>query len=526
MERTKYRYCCILMAASGLLCCLPYNLSGLWVLGWVGLAPALGLLFRLCPAPRIALQLGLWFSVPFYLGVYYWLLFLYPLDWLGFSRWLSAAAILSAWLGLAGLQGAVLALAFWLHARLRGEKSAPGLLACLWVLAEFTHGLGPLGVAWGRLALTQQSSLPTLQSLSLFGTLGLAFLMVLVNGLLAQAAVRFRRGEQRPAVAAAGLAAVVFLLNLGYGRMRLATWPALQENVRVAIVQGNVASGEKWQENSAIDALALYESLTLQAVTQGADLVLWPETAVPVAPRIEAAYDQHYRNLAAQNALVLATGGFDHDAAGNSFNGIFTYLADGSSPPPSYKRRLVPFGEFLPYRSLLASLLPFTKQFNLTGSDLSPGSAPALAQTPYGQVGYLICFDSIWPALTREAVSQGANILLLATNDSWYKNSPALRQHQTHALLRAVESGRYVVRGANTGISCIISPVGRITASLPPQTAGVLTGKVAFLQQQTLYTRLGDVILLLCCGYISLVVFYGKGPQPRPEEAVLERIQE
>ena len=119
-----------------------------------------------------------------------------------------------------------------------------------------------------------------------------------------------------------------------------------------------------------------------------------------------------------------------------------------------------------------------------------------------GKIGGLICFDSIYETLTLDSVREGAQLLALATNDSWYQDSAAVYQHNRHAVLRAVESGRYIVRAANTGISSIIRPTGEITASLAPLKAGVVTGDVYFRSDRTVYSIVGNVIVLFCGAWL------------------------
>ena len=131
------------------------------------------------------------------------------------------------------------------------------------------------------------------------------------------------------------------------------------------------------------------------------------------------------------------------------------------------------------------------------GSTVVPGDSPALFDTEHGRIGGLICFDSIYESLARKSVAAGAELLVLGTNDSWFLDSAAGYQHNGQAVLRAIENGRAVVRAANTGISSIITEKGEIIDYLAPLVDGQLTAEVSLSSQQTLYTTIGDVFVLL-----------------------------
>jgi apolipoprotein N-acyltransferase len=182
----------------------------------------------------------------------------------------------------------------------------------------------------------------------------------------------------------------------------------------------------------------------------------------------------------------------------NLYNAIVTFYPDGSiGEAPYYKRHLVPFGEYLPMADLIKTVLPVLAEMNVFSDDLTPGTNSALIETGFGKIGGLVCFDSIYETLALSSVRDGAQLIGLITNDSWYRDSAAVYQHNKHAQLRAVENGRYVARAANTGISSIIKPTGEIVSSLAPLKGGYVTGEVYFYNNLTLYTVIGDIIVLI-----------------------------
>jgi apolipoprotein N-acyltransferase len=151
--------------------------------------------------------------------------------------------------------------------------------------------------------------------------------------------------------------------------------------------------------------------------------------------------------------------------------------------------------------------MPFLAEMNLFDGTLEAGEDPAILETEFGSFGRLICYDSIYESLSRDSVANGAEILLLSTNDSWYKDSPAVYMHNAHSKLRAVENGRYVLRAANTGVSSIINPLGETEEELGPLLTGYVTGKVHFSSERTLYSYIGDSFIFVCFGVILVESF-------------------
>ncbi len=496
---------------SGILTALPLIFpTGLRFPAWVSMTPLFcfaamtangrtgsgdmrkaGLLFRL----------GLSFSAGYYGSLYHWFLCLYPLDFTGLSGPESAAVIALAWIGLTLLQGLPTALLPWILSLVR-RRWMPLAGACFWVLCEWSQTLTWAGVPWCRLALSQTASPAVLQNASLLGSLFVGFCIVLVNGLLALAASALLSRDRRQMAGRIALpcaAALVILGGMhGYGLYRLYTYAETGEPVRAALIQGNIGTRDKWGHNALELSLDTYAALTREACEAcDPDLILWPETVIPTYLRYDLAMLE-IRSIARQYGVTILASGYDHPSDNDrsvTYNALFLIRPDGKTADAAYhKQRPVPFGEYLPWEKLLSGIMPFL-DLNRYEREISPDRTASLLETEYGTVGGLICFDSIYEGLTLDAVRRGASLLAVATNDSWYRDWSAVEQHQRHAVLRAVESGRWVIRAANTGISSLISPVGEVTASLGPLTDGVVCGEVYFRDEITPYTRCGDVIV-------------------------------
>ena len=169
------------------------------------------------------------------------------------------------------------------------------------------------------------------------------------------------------------------------------------------------------------------------------------------------------------------------------------------------KRRLVPFGEFVPMRDFICAVFPFLDEIAMLESDITAGNDSALFETEYGKVGSLICFDSIYEELARDSVRDGAQLLCISTNDSWFGDSAALYQHNAQAILRSIETGRYTVRAANTGVSSIITNKGEIVDMMPPLTRGYALGTVEFIRKNTLYTNVGNILVYISIAFTAAI---------------------
>ncbi len=490
----------------GLLTALPLIFDVLAFLPWVSLIP----LFLIAERKKSAYRHGLVFSLGYYGMIYHWFTYLYPLDFAGFSNAASVLLIIVAWLGLSLLQGAGTAFVPFLYRKLSLSDRrylAPFTAAALWCVMEWFQTQFWFGVPWARLAVTQYRLLPIIQSASLLGSLFLSFLIVLVNGLLLAALRHFRQTKKLSLPAYA--AALLVILNAAYGFIRLSVGSKDSDRtITAACIQGNIASGDKWADDSLNTSLGIYTELTGKAVSEtGASLVVWPETVITVSLNQAPSVSDRISSLARQQGIYLAVGAFYTDPGSQStYNAIYLYHPDGSVNESVYcKRHLVPFGEYLPMPGLIKTILPFLADMNMFDDDLQPGTGPALFETEEGRIGGLVCFDSIYETLTTDSVREGAELMLLSTNDSWYLDSAAVYQHNGHAVLRAVESGRCFVRAANTGISSLISETGQIRAYLEPLVSGYTAAEVSFRSEPTLYSRVGNLIVWLSFAYLAVL---------------------
>lgn len=253
----------------------------------------------------------------------------------------------------------------------------------------------------------------------------------------------------------------------------------------VAAVQGNVPQNLKWDPAQLRAQLALYRNLTLQG--EHADLVVWPETAVPVLLEHADAYlDEIAQQLRAQDsALVTGVPVRQPNVRGESryYNGV---IANGNGSGLYLKQKLVPFGEYVPLQDALRGLIAF---FDLPMSDFARGPAgqPLLQARGYRIAPY-ICYEVVYPEFAA-SLAADSQILLTISNDAWFGRSIGPLQHLQMAQMRALESGRWMIRATNNGVTALIDPHGQVQGILPQFEQGVLRGEIVPMQGQTPYLR-------------------------------------
>ena len=477
------------------------------ILQWIVLVPAAICLFKLTEKSvkyKEVYLYGLGFFWVYYVTIFHWFAYMYPLDFLGMERITSLAVVCIAWFGLSLLQAlfSALALPLFLFVAKRVKETQKFLLpivaASIWVIVEFSLTITWAGVPWSRLALGQIDISFAVQSVSLFGSYFITFLIVLINFLVAYALV-----YKRKMALSAGLC--VLALNFVFGAVAQITYRE-GEKVTVAATQGNISSIEKWDKNSRRKTLDSYKSFTVKAAEQGAKIVLTPESVLPYKLSKTGSISKELAETAYINDVYLLIGAFSTDSDDNLYNSVFSFEPDGEVNENVYsKRRLVPFGEFLPLESIIKTLLAPLAEVNAVSSDFTPGDGSNIIETEYAKIGCLICFDSIYENLTLESVRDGAEIIMISTNDSWFSDSAALKMHNNQARLRAVEIGRSVVRSANTGISSIITPTGQIVKSIGALQKGVIVADVEIRNDRTLYSYIGNLFVYMCYAFVAIV---------------------
>ena len=500
----------IATAISAVLAALCVMFTELALLQWLALIPAAICLFWAIDegiSCRRAYFCGLGFFGSYYLILFHWFIYMYPLEFLGLSGFESAVVVGAAWGGVSFLQAAFSALALPLlvlvakrDAVRRNRWLAVPLAAALWVLVEWGLTLSWAGVPWSRLALGQTNMLAVVQGASLFGSYFITFIIVFVNFSLAYALLYKRRLALSAAMCA-------FALNLALGSVMLACYDE-GEKITVGAAQGNISSAEKWNDELFVETFVVYAEYIAEASERGADIVLLPESVVPYVIEEGGVISEFLSKITAGSEIYALVGAFS-SKDGADMNSMLLYQPDGGVSETVYsKRRLVPFGEFVPLEGLVKAVIPPLAEINAFSSAFSAGEDSEVIDTEHGRLGCLICFDSIYENLAIDSVRDGAQIIMLATNDSWFYNSAALEMHNNQARLRAIETGRTVVRAANTGISSVITPTGEVTNRIDALEKGLIVTTAELRDGLTLYVRTGNLFVLACAALVVMLAVY------------------
>ena len=419
--------------------------------------------------------------------------------------------------------------AWWTIPRIAGHQAMIRLLvllglAALWVLLEWLRSVLFGGFPWLPLAASQWQRPLILQSASVAGAWSVSFVLIYFN--LATAAYAHRIFFE----GATGLrkrspefmVALLLLMFSSFPFLGEIMGPPRTKLARVALVQPYIPQNEKWDAARATDVLHIIEQTTFAANNQGVpDFIIWPEAVTPWAlyrdPNVQAWLESVAKRTGKPLLLgSVYTGGTD-PAAPLWYNGAFVVDPVKGVQSPGYaKRKLVPFGEYIPLRPVfgwLEKVVPI-------GGDFSRGTSATPLIVPAGfnpvPVGVLICYEDIFPGLARESVQAGAEVLVVLTNNAWFGEGGAAYQHAAHSVLRAVETRRPVIRSGNGGWSGWIDEFGSIRATLKDENDSVyfrgartvsVTRDLRWHGRLSYYTLHGDWFLLVCAG-LSFAAYF------------------
>lgn len=467
---------------SGALLALAFPPFGLWWLAWVALVPFIRAVDG--ASVRRAALCGCLLGLPFMAGVGY-----FATSFGGDILWMR----LLPW-ALFALIEAVFFIPVALLARALLQRGTPGLLLgvpAVWVLGEWLRGAGPLGFPFGSLAQAMGGQPAVIQPAWLGGAWLVSFLVALAStGVYA-----VWRGHRRAGHGALAVCVVVVLI--GIVRLQNAATRPLETAPTATVVLAQGRERRDWGDPEAISDFHRLAGDTAAAVRRAdtkADLAVWSESSVPGLlledPRLKAVAER----TAARLSAPLLTGTIGRAPDGRPANLAVLLSPDGRVAGTYQKRHLVPFGEWVPLRHVL----PLLSSFGVVDEDEAPGDSWNVLSSGPLRLGVPICFESAVPGISRAFVRNGANLLVVITNDGWFGDTGMAEQHADMSPLRAVETGRWMVRCGTTGISGFVSPNGTWVARLPRNEAGALLDTVGLRTGRTPYVRFGNWFLWLC----------------------------
>ena len=504
MRLLKYKKA-LLCVLSGLATALCFTVAELWFLCFFTLTPFIYVLLKYELSVKQAIRYSYCYGMPFFALVLIWFYILVESLNRFMSPVLSYITMTLAIILVAFILSSILALFMSFFRRIRRNDIRDVFsVAALYMLSEWAVGLmGTLAFPWARLANITAWAPWFIQGASLFGSLFVSFIVLIISSLLVYSFINFK---QKKSYIAAAAALLIFAVNSAAGAICIGSeHDNSGEPVEILMVQANLAGVNKW-EATVPDIFDAHLRLTGENITENTSIVIWPETAIPTEAFDNFTLRSALTDFAIENNITLITGSFAKEN-GKSYNAMYVVSPDGTVSEPYYKQLLVPFGEFTPFKSVIDILAFWVTNADGLLNDMGRGDECIVYDTPHGNLNGIICYESILPSISTSHSSMGSELTVLISNDSWFGTSSALNQHLSHAVLRAVENNRYVARAGNCGITAIIAPSGQIESSLPIYEEGVLIGNVEFITNRTLYSYVGDIIVIPAFAYCIYLFF-------------------
>jgi apolipoprotein N-acyltransferase len=518
----------VLAGASGLFIPLSFPKSDLELLAWIALVP---LHWALDGKTKVhAFWIGWLSGTIAFTGMMAWVvtaMTTYGKVPLPISY--AILLLLTAYLGL--YVGLYAAGAVWFRSLI--PRYGFFVFPCLWVTLELIRTYALSGMPWGLLGYSQYRQIEIIQIADHMGVYGVSFLIVLVNVALAEFLswlmpyFRNFRPARLPWELAA-MASLLVTLSWQYGLVTLSETPFSdipRSSISVGVVQPNVDQAVKWDTAYREETLARFDRLT-EKLGRATDLVVWPEAATPFVFEREPVYQLQLMALANRAQAPILFGSpalrFYPDRRPYLMNSAYLLAPDGQLLGRYDKHHLVPFGEYIPFKS---SFLSFLDKLVEGIGDFEPGTGPTvLTLTPKPKsattgtagttlrpinFGVAICYEVIFPNLVRQFAANGAEFLVTVTNDAWFGPSAAASQHFSMVVFRSVENHLAFARSANTGISGFIDPFGRIVEATPIFTEQAVKATMQVWRPYTFYSRHGDVFAYGCAIICALLFLFG-----------------
>jgi len=484
---------------------LPY--ANLGFLTWFAFVP---LFFNLKNKSRLKV-----FFLYYLTGVIFWSGIVYWLIHVTFVGLILIVLYLALYFGTFGL---IISL---INSRLRAFARLlfiPGI----WILLEYLRSYLFGGFGWALLGYSQYLNLPIIQVADITGVWGISFLVMSMNVLIySMLDARFSRLviKQRPTSVITNYALILFLLSLslGYGFYKLYCKPKVinRKSIRISVIQGNIPQAIKWEEAARVKIFEEYQRLSHLAAYDLPDLIIWPEAALPGILGQDEYVKRNLQEFVSSIRIPFLVGAVNLDNK-NYYNSAMLISRQGEFIQRYDKLHLVPFGEYIPLRGIfgfLETVVPIGdfssgEEYTVFNLDrIVPASMPQvdIKQAEGARFSVLICFEDIFPQISRQFVKKEADFLINITNDAWFGDTSSPYQHLSASVFRAVENGVYLVRAANTGISGFITPNG-IIYPLTDEISGkqtFISGYLAkeifiFPKQYSFYTQWGDWFVLVC----------------------------
>lgn len=492
------RYIFFWAAVSGVALFLSFPKYGSGIIAWIALIPLFWSL-KDVSSIRHGLIIGFITGLIFHIGLIYWITYVivnygYLPIYLGVLIMLLLACYLSLYMALfaAGI-------VFF-------RKHFPLYLIApvLWVCLECGKSTLFTGFPWENLGYSQHQFIYLIQIADVLGVFGLSFLVVLANSVLFEVITKRTKKE----LMAAAVLVLIIAAVLIYGISTISYVERIMQNApvkNVALIQGNIDQSIKWDERHKQKIISIYEQLSAKNAVEGS-MIIWPETAVPFDYQDVGSFQKRINEIALKTKswLVFGSTSYKKTTSGNNYYNSAYLLSPSAEIMGKYdKVHLVPYGEYVPFREIF----PFIRKLTHGMGDFTSGGGYLPLNADGRKIGILICYEGILPSAARVYKNSGAELLVNITNDAWFGATSAPFQHFSMSIFRAVETRLYLVRAANTGVSAIVDPIGRVVEQTNIFERATVKGIVKFPDVRTVYAAYGDVLVYFCFALVLLYFF-------------------
>ena len=400
-----------------------------------------------------------------------------------------------------GLYGALYGWLFW-RIRPAAAYSRWLLVALAWPVVEYIRTYALTGFPWNLLSAAIVDYTPMIQIDRVAGPYMVGFMILIPATVVTWLIVHRPRGIDRIIVIGGASILVFVWWATGLVASKLLIRPNGLPVTRAALLQPNISQEMRWSDTNLIAIYQRMMGMTREAIGGGAKIVIWPESTVPLSYTSTDFYRQAIESTSKANDVDIILGSVAEDEKNPNRMWNAAFLVSGGRTIGHYdKIRLVPFGEYVPLRKMLffaEKLVHAVGEFEFGTRD-----TPLAGRFRYGPA---ICYEVVYPQVTRTQVLHGANVLVTITNDAWYDGTSAPRQHLNQARLRAIEDDRYLLRAGTTGISALVDPTGRVLHEIPMGKSGIIYAEFQPRETTTPYVRFGDWFAWLAIVAVMIAV--------------------
>jgi len=485
-----------LCSLSAVLLILSFPNFNLEFLAWFGFVPLL--FVAKSKSKGEAFLFSYLAGVVFWFGIVYWLIHV------TFPGMVVLVLYLALYFGFFGLIISTYSLQLTAYSLL--------FIPSVWVLLEYIRGRLFTGFPWALLGYSQYLNLPVIQIADITGVWGVSFLVMMVNVAIYTAISCKLSAVSKKQKYILPILLMFITVAYGYFKIYSLQLKTYGLKLKISVIQANIPQQLKWDKSSRDFIMDRYFGVSKEALKDMPDLMVWPEAALPVVLEDEPVYYESVKDFIKESKATLLFGAVTL-RDNFYYNSALLTSQQGRLLSRYDKLHLVPFGEYIPLRKVLSFLetvvpigdFSFGKEYTLFKIPNSKSQIP-------NQFAVLICFEDLFPGLSREFVKRGADFLINITNDAWFKKTASPYQHLSASVFRAVENRVYLVRAANTGVSGFIAPTGKIISLVADRfgsnifISGYKTQEI-FLSGQafSFYTRYGNIFIGVCL----LFILYG-----------------